>query len=358
MNEQVYIIPSNIFIIEGYKRSLLIDTQFETTMHVAKNIGVQLNSIKFSYLSEKEYQTLNIELKKLFISVPYRLIRHLNDIEMNVHSNYLVETIIIQVSTKTIKFFKKIILKIIELRCRNILIDFTMLTEISDSFINEINYCFDSSFITSIQLNLTYKQYLVIRKRFSKQVEYRLSKFVIYETNLDTKIEGDRLMISDMKIYEFSNKVYQNNGLRSIINAHTNNLYYNKLLIIDKDNRLKFSFFYDRGISIIESSRKKIYNYILDNSNNIWNISKDQISICNDCEYRYSCMDRILPLQREDNSWYRSVECNYNPYICKWEGEEGYLNLAACGVRCDIAGFEIDHEKIATINQELWGEDE
>jgi len=88
-----------------------------------------------------------------------------------------------------------------------------------------------------------------------------------------------------------------------------------------------------------------------------WYIHKELCDVCKDCEFRHMCVDSRLPSQREDKSWYHKTECNYNPYICKWEGEEGYQTLEECGVISNEKGFSIDHEKIAAINKILWEEE-
>lgn len=75
-----------------------------------------------------------------------------------------------------------------------------------------------------------------------------------------------------------------------------------------------------------------------------------------DCEFQNICTDNRLPKRRSGNgSWYNIYECNYNPYIAKWKGEEGYRTLAECGVNSDENGFSKNHERIAKINEELWG---
>jgi radical SAM protein with 4Fe4S-binding SPASM domain len=89
-----------------------------------------------------------------------------------------------------------------------------------------------------------------------------------------------------------------------------------------------------------------------------WFVHKEITDVCKDCEFRHMCVDNRLPHQRTENEWYHKTECNYNPYIAKWQGEEGYRTLAECGVISNENGFSIDHEKIAEINKELWGEDE
>lgn len=83
---------------------------------------------------------------------------------------------------------------------------------------------------------------------------------------------------------------------------------------------------------------------------------KDKFIDCSVCEFRYCCNDNRLPIRRNNGSWYHKTECNYNPYIAKWKGEEGYRTLAECGVISNEEGFSIDHERIAKINEELWGE--
>ena len=87
-----------------------------------------------------------------------------------------------------------------------------------------------------------------------------------------------------------------------------------------------------------------------------WEVHKDIQDVCKDCAFRYICVDNKVPYQRSENEWYHKIECNYNPYISKWKGEEGYKTLAECGVISNENGFSIDHDKIAEINKVLWGE--
>jgi len=88
-----------------------------------------------------------------------------------------------------------------------------------------------------------------------------------------------------------------------------------------------------------------------------WFVHKELCDVCKDCEFRHMCVDNRLPYQRKDGSWYHQIECNYNPYICKWKEEEGYQTLEEIGVVCNAEGFSIDHEKIAAINKILWEEE-
>jgi hypothetical protein len=87
--------------------------------------------------------------------------------------------------------------------------------------------------------------------------------------------------------------------------------------------------------------------------------NKENTFICSHCEYKNMCYDLREPFYNSViNKWYHKQECNYNPYIAKWKGEDGYRTLQECGVISNENGFSIDHEMIAKINLELWGEDE
>jgi hypothetical protein len=86
----------------------------------------------------------------------------------------------------------------------------------------------------------------------------------------------------------------------------------------------------------------------------LWFVHKEQIDVCKDCEFRHICIDSREPLQRSDGTWYFQQECNYNPYICKWNYEDDFVSLNACGVCSTSNEFKLDAEKIAEINHQLW----
>lgn len=65
-----------------------------------------------------------------------------------------------------------------------------------------------------------------------------------------------------------------------------------------------------RLTEIIDSKKDDIYKY--------WNIKKDQIEVCKDCEFRYICTD-CRAFRESDNIYSKPLKCNYNPYNGKWE---------------------------------------
>jgi len=53
----------------------------------------------------------------------------------------------------------------------------------------------------------------------------------------------------------------------------------------------------------------------------LWKVSKDQISICNVCEFRYICTDCRAFHENEDYSE-KPKKCFYDPYTTSWNDDE------------------------------------
>ena len=69
------------------------------------------------------------------------------------------------------------------------------------------------------------------------------------------------------------------------------------------------------------------------------------------------CSDKRMPIVRKGTEVYFLEECNYNPYIAKWNNEVGYKTLAESGIISNAEGFKINRKRINAINKELWGDD-
>lgn len=82
-------------------------------------------------------------------------------------------------------------------------------------------------------------------------------------------------------------------------------------------------------------SMKKSYGNIKDTTleeainkqgfKDLWSIKKDEIKVCQDCEFRHMCMDCRAYIDNPKDIYSHPAKCNYNPYLAKWKGEEGYV---------------------------------
>ncbi|MHB1179068.1 MAG: grasp-with-spasm system SPASM domain peptide maturase [Daejeonella sp.] len=51
----------------------------------------------------------------------------------------------------------------------------------------------------------------------------------------------------------------------------------------------------------------------------MWNIKKDNISVCNDCEFRHICVDCRAYIEDPENINSKPLKCGYNPYTNEWK---------------------------------------
>ncbi len=70
--------------------------------------------------------------------------------------------------------------------------------------------------------------------------------------------------------------------------------------------------------NINESSLTEILDSKKDDIHKYWNITKDQIEVCKDCEFRYICTD-CRAFRGSNNIYSKPLKCNYNPYNGEWE---------------------------------------
>lgn len=134
------------------------------------------------------------------------------------------------------------------------------------------------------------------------------------------------------------------------------NSYYNRKIFINllgnvSVGPLSDSFFgnvYEQGFdwsTVLERKDIKV----------IWELHKDMISVCKNCEFRYMCIDSRIPKKHsEGTEWYHDTECNYNPFIAKWKGEQGYKTLSESGIKVEEKGLSIDREIMESVLSELY----
>lgn len=51
----------------------------------------------------------------------------------------------------------------------------------------------------------------------------------------------------------------------------------------------------------------------------LWEINKDKVEICKDCEFRYICIDCRAFLEKPEDIFSKPLKCNYDPYIGGWK---------------------------------------
>ena len=83
----------------------------------------------------------------------------------------------------------------------------------------------------------------------------------------------------------------------------------------------------------------------------LWFINKDKVDVCKDCEFRHMCTDCRAFIKDPENIYSQPSKCPYNPYIAKWQREEGYVSVEECGAYKREKGFVVNKRKVNKLNK-------
>ena len=371
--EQVIKTFEDCFVTDGYQRSILIDTNRFTFFAIPKSLSSFINYIdgktqndiylKYGYNNAdiiKEYFKFLYD-NELIIEVDEILFDRFKPISLFWETPYFVTNIIIDFSD--VLDINNILSSVKIMLCPNIEIRIQTFFQLERLL--KLLDLLDDSLVGEIHLIFSDKQFNTI-KMFPFDKYIRIESILVY--SCDTKkndlknkfIKTSNLSLNELILIKEINKFTPN--LQLFIESQSYNTYFNRKMYIGKNGEIKNAPECVKSFGHVQNlnSPKDLISIV----NNLefqeyWKVKKEICDVCKDCEFRHMCVDNRLPYQRKsDNLWYHNTECNYNPYIAKWKGEEGYRTLNECGVVSNEKGFSIDHERIAAINEELWGGDE
>jgi SPASM domain peptide maturase of grasp-with-spasm system len=114
------------------------------------------------------------------------------------------------------------------------------------------------------------------------------------------------------------NHHYFSSNISTITESHHHNSCLNRKIAIDVDGNIKNcpsmsqSFGNIRDTTLKEAlDHPKFKKY--------WNVTKDQIAVCKDCEFRYICTDCRAYIENPEDMYSKPLKCGYNPYTAEWE---------------------------------------
>lgn len=91
----------------------------------------------------------------------------------------------------------------------------------------------------------------------------------------------------------------------------------NRKISIDVDGNIKNcpsmekSFGNIKDTSLVSALAKREFK-------ELWEINKDQIEVCKDCEFRYICTDCRAYITDDKNKYSKPSKCSYDPYTATW----------------------------------------
>ena len=196
----------------------------------------------------------------------------------------------------------------------------------------EIDQIFESSVLSGIEIFSPFHQKI---NKFSIQELHqhtrRLYSFVFYDCPKKPFTTKDEYRFSVQFIKENLtisacgqiDVKYFNTNLPKVLEAVNYNSCLHKKIGIDRNGNIK-------NCPLMSESFGNIQHQTLEEAliqhpfKKYWNLTKDQIETCKDCEFRYICTDcraytERTHLNTEGLDISKPLKCGYNPYSCEWE---------------------------------------
>lgn len=341
-----YPLFSSCFQHVGFSRTLLVDTNRKRVHYIPNSLSEILNLSKKKTLNEilihfsREEQEIIWEYIEFLVQNEFVTPMTKEDLKrfppMSLKWDYptLCSNAIIDVVNEDAFSIFDSIKKLVQINCFHIQVRFfttinTVRFEEIISFLNQSNiYTFDICTNKITDDLLFYKKCIELNWKFSKLEIYNWEKDFIGVTDaVNSQIYFYKRILSSPTQCGIVDPKYFSHEIESITESLHFNSCLNRKLCIDHNGYVKncpsmsqhFGHITDCNLEeVIQSPEFQ----------KLWFINKDQIDVCQDCEFRYICPDCRCFIQDENDIYSQPMKCTYNPYICKWEGEEGYISVS------------------------------
>ncbi len=305
------IIPNSLY-------EILTNLEDERSLdNILKKFDEESQEIFHSYIEfllEREFIFIDDHIHDRFSPI---------DIEKFETPNVISNAIIEYNGSYSLSAMKNIIEQLDYLRCESIeirLYDFP-----TSATIGKILSLFNETGIRSINLIANYQIFMTelyfenISKKYrrvrevglfnnNKRINIKNRLFPIYF------LEGEK--VSEKYCGCISPRAFYVN-MQNFTESRQFNSCLNKKISVDIDGNIK-------NCPSMSSSFGNIFNSDLetvsaiDEFKSLWSVSKDNVKICQDCEFRYICTDcRAYTVDSEDELS-KPLKCNYNPYTNEW----------------------------------------
>lgn len=344
MKHDYFRVFTNCIVTKGYTQSVISDIQREKSDFIPNSLAdiierlnqkESLGSIYKDY--GKENKPILDEYLDFLLQEEYGFYCTENEFDMfiNLDLRYQnpdrISNLIIEFKKNELPSLRNIIPQVERLGCKFVALVCYEGLEPED--FEEIRLFFDDTSIQSVEIISQYSDRISesIIADISLKFERLTSLFLFNcppKMNMRSKKKYCEVTFSQKKYSNFSfcggisSNHFQTN-LPKFLEAKNHNSCLNKKMAIDINGNIKNcpampeSFGNIKDITLHEAFQDK-------NFKQYWDVTKDKIAVCKDCEFRYICTDCRAFTERSDLSENsldisKPLKCGYDPYTGEWE---------------------------------------
>ena len=347
MNDQTYpIVFACCIPVLGATRAMICDIQRQAYHFIPDSMfevlsqhkGKTLGQIKAAYNQEydeiiEEYFDFLVQKEYVFFSDTPELFP---EMDMRWEEPVKITNAIIDLDNNSPAYdFINIFEQLEALGCEHI--QLRSFTDRPLSFFENILKCADRKRIISIDLIIKYQAAFSKRLLFDFCNQYpRVFSITAHSAAVDETLHiseqgmGHIFLVSQQIDSEahcgmISTDFFTIN-IKSFTEALAHNSCLNRKISIDKNGEIK-------NCPSMSQSFGNIKNTTLTEAlahpdfKQYWNINKDQIEVCKDCEFRYICTDCRAYVEDPNNKYSKPAKCGYDPYTATWAKENASANI-------------------------------
>ncbi|WP_395045368.1 grasp-with-spasm system SPASM domain peptide maturase [Flavobacterium sp.] len=341
MSSNLYFkIFTNCIVVKGVNRSIVVDLQRQSfttipdTMHEVIELFNAKKSINeiYNLYEENEKEVIDEYLDFLlenefgFYTDSDEFDRFI-DMDKKFELASPISNSIIEVSNLTLSNLDNIIVSLGKLYCVNL--QFVCYNEIELDNLKKILEASRNSDFRSIELVLKYSNVVF---DFISQIDkynFRITELTFHSSSGKDKEVIDHTFAINFLDYEIKN--FANCGVvdnkyfginkDKVLESLNHNSCLHKKLSIDKDGNIKNCPSMPQSFgNIKDTTLEEALNH--PDFKKYWNVNKDMIAVCKDCEFRHICTDCRAYTERthfeEDIDLSKPLKCGYNPYTNEW----------------------------------------
>ncbi|WP_340064352.1 grasp-with-spasm system SPASM domain peptide maturase [Ascidiimonas aurantiaca] len=330
------VLHSNCLLVKGANRSVICDVQLQTIHYIPNSLydilenhsGKSLEEIKQIFDNKyddviDEYFRFLLEKECVFYTnTPERF----PPMNLQWHYPHKISNAIIDYNTYSSFNIHAILEQLDHIRCKSIQIRF--FSKIDKSLVISILQKLKDikSIITSVELIVKSSDWTDIEEVEKLYLKFpRLTGFNIHSAN-EKKILpfGNKYIVYTNQIINSESHCgiismnYFSINLKAFTESKHHNSCLNRKVSIDTNGDIRNcpsmpkSFGNINNTSIEEALEHEDFK-------KYWNITKDKINICKDCEFRYVCTDCRAYKENPQDDYSKPLKCGYSPYTNEWE---------------------------------------
>lgn len=326
-----FYIHTNCILVKGYSQSTICDLErndYEILPNLLADLLTKHNGKKIELLLEnleKEDQDAVIEFIEYLLEKEYIFINQNQcgiDNEIDLEYTYNKEILNTVIDYNPL-FFDDGVAKISKLNSELLQIRvFNM--NFCEELLGDIEILYNTSF-KYVEVFFAFglqNDYMMQLSEANKLINNRIKRIYVKKSQDEPK-EHFTFRVHEKEFTEslsendcgncFSNNFNCDYDTFTISQHHNSCLY--KKISIDSNGTVKNCPSFKNGFGNIQDINELEDVIRQEEFNKFWDIKKDDIKVCRDCEFRYICTDCRVYIEDDNDIFSKPLKCNYDPYV-------------------------------------------